>query len=416
MVNLRDFNWTLLLTWVSLVGIGLVAIYSATLGPVSEFLPEYIQENFFRQTVWFAIGLTTLVFIQFVPPRTFQTFAFPFYIFCIFLMILTVFFGVEVSGSQSWLRVGPFNLQPGELTKLATILAAASYLTGKRELSSGNLKTALVVVLLFAIPVSLLLLQNEAGVALVYIGLLPIVLFWSGLPYAISLLMISPAIIAYFTIIDLRLGILAAVVIMTVIFFIQQKKWLSLTSLLLGILIVIGTEVALHQVLQPHQRARIEAFANPTVDPQGTGWNIIQSTTAIGSGGFYGKGFMQGTQTQLRFLPEQWTDFIFCVIGEEFGFIGASIVMLLYLVLFIRLLLMANSHNHPFAQMVMVSTAGLYFIHFVISMGSTTGLVPIIGITLPFISYGGSALITNTILLALCLNMDFYKRSFSIYR
>ncbi|MEX0994164.1 MAG: FtsW/RodA/SpoVE family cell cycle protein [Balneolaceae bacterium] len=416
MVNARDFNWLVVSIWAVLSGIGLVAIYSATQGPVSEFLPAYIQENFFKQAIWVGIALTVMVSIQFISPRNFQVVSYLFYACCILLMILTVFFGIEVSGSQSWLRIGPINMQPGELTKLATILASANFLTSRRNISAENITTALVVVLLFAIPVVLLFLQSEAGIALVYLGLLPIVLFWSGLPYGISLLMVAPAIIAYFTIIDWHWGIIAAVLITVIIFFIQRRNWLSFTSFVVGLLVVIGTEVALNQVLQPHQRSRIEAFVNPTVDPQGSGWNIIQAKTAIGSGGMYGKGFMEGTQTQLRFLPEQWTDFIFCVIGEEFGFLGASTVLLLFLILILKLISMASAHKHPFAQMVMVSTAGLYFIHFLINIGSTTALIPIIGITLPFVSYGGTALLTNTLLLAICLNMDFYKRSFSIYR
>ncbi|MEX0771362.1 MAG: FtsW/RodA/SpoVE family cell cycle protein [Balneolaceae bacterium] len=416
MVNARDFNWTIVAIWAALSGIGLVAIYSATLGPVSEFLPAYIQENFFKQVIWVGIALLIMVSVQFVSPRNFQVISYLFYGICILLMTLTVFIGVEVSGSQSWLRIGPVNMQPGEIAKLATILAAAHYLTSRRNLSAENITTALVVVMLFAIPVILLILQSETGSALVYLGLLPIVLFWSGLPYGISLFMIAPAIIAYFTIIDWYWGIVAAILITAAIFFIQRRTWLSFTSFVVGLLVVIGTEVSLNQVLQPHQRARIESFVNPTVDPQGSGWNIIQAKTAIGSGGLYGKGFMEGTQTQLRFLPEQWTDFIFCVIGEEFGFLGAGTVLLLFLILILKLISMASAHKHPFAQMVMVSTAGLFFIHLLINIGSTTALIPIIGITLPFISYGGTALITNTLLLAICLNMDFYKRSFSIYR
>src|SRR5690606_24685134 len=150
-------------------------------------------------------------------------------------------------------------------------------------------------------------------------------------------------------------------------------------------------------------------------DPQGAGWNIMQATTAIGSGGLTGKGFMEGTQTQLRFLPEQWTDFIFCVVGEEFGFVGAGLIMTLYLLLFLMLIHMAGSHKHPFAQLVMVSVAAVFFIHFGINIASATAIMPVIGLPLPFVSYGGSAFLTNSILLGICLNMDLYKRSFSIY-
>lgn len=411
-----ELNWTVILIWIGLFLFGLTAIYSATQGPVSQFLPSYIEQNFSRQILWIAISSAVLAGILFVQPKTFQDGAIIFYILGILLMIVTLFFGVEVSGSRSWLRVGPFNMQTGEFTKITTILAATAYLTSRRDISSENLKTALVTVLIFLLPALLLFLQNESGVALIYLGLIPIVLFWSGLPYGISLLVVSPAIIGYFAILDWKFGIIATLLVTVVIFLLQRRTWLTVTSLIFGVVIIVGTEIALHQVLQPHQRARIEAFTNPNLDPLGSGWNVLQAKTAIGSGGLYGKGFLEGTQTQLRFLPEQWTDFIFCVIGEEFGFIGASLLLTLFLLLFLRLLSMAANHKHPFAQLFMVSVTFLYFLHFVINVGSATGLLPIIGLPLPFISYGGSAFLTNTILLAICLNLDMNKRLMSIYR
>lgn len=415
MIDAKDFSWSVIVLWVGIFTIGLAAIYSATQGPVSQFLPEYIQNNFFKQAVWIALSVVVLIAIQFISPRTFQGGAYLFYAFCILLMILTLFFGVEVSGSRSWLRIGPLNLQVGEITKIATILAAANYLTSRRDITAENLKTAMTTVAIFMLPVLLLLLQNEAGIAIVYLAILPVVLFWSGLPYGISLLMISPALIGYFSILDWFWGAIMVAIITITIFLLQRRTWLTVSSLALGFMVVIGTEVALQQVLQPHQRARIESFANPTLDPLGAGWNVLQAKTAIGSGGLQGKGFMEGTQTQLRFLPEQWTDFIFCVVGEEFGFIGASIVLILFSLLFLRLLYMASNHKHPFAQLVIVSVTFLFFMHFIINIGSATAILPIIGIPLPFMSYGGSAFLTNTIMLAICLNLDSHKRSFSIY-
>lgn len=415
MINAKDISWSVIIIWAGLFTIGLAAIYSATQGPVSQFLPDYIQNNFYKQAVWIVISILVLVATQFVSPRTFQGGAYLFYVFCIFLMVITLFLGVEISGSRSWLRIGPMNLQVGEITKIATIFAAANYLTSRRDISAENLKTALTTVAIFLLPVILLLLQNEAGIAIVYLAVLPVVLFWSGLPHGISLLMISPVLVGYFTILNWMWGAIAVAVLTVAIFLLQRRAWLSLTSLILGIIVVIGTEVALQQVLLPHQRARIESFANPTLEPLGAGWNVLQAKTAIGSGGLYGKGFMEGTQTQLRFLPEQWTDFIFCVVGEEFGFIGSSLVLVLFGLLFLRLLYMAVNHKHPFAQLVIISITFLFFMHFIINIGSATAILPIIGIPLPFMSYGGSAFLTNTIMLAVCLNLDSNKRSFSIY-
>ncbi len=416
MNSLREFSWSLVALWASLIGVGLVAIYSATQGPVAEFLPSYIQVNFYKQLISFGIAIIILVGLQFVNPRTFQEGSYIFYGLGILLMIITLLFGREVSGSKSWLVLGPFNLQVSELMKIATILAVANYLTSRRNVSAENIKSALITVLFILVPAILVILQNDTGTAIIFLGMIPVILFWSGLPYGISLFIISPAIIGYLSIISWYWGLVSAVILTLIIFMLQRRPWLTLTSFITGIIIVIGVQVSLSQILQPHQRARIEAFTNPSFDPQGAGWNVIQAKTAIGSGGLYGKGFMEGTQTQLRFLPEQWTDFIFCVIGEEFGFIGAGVVILLLLGLTIRLLAAASNHKHPFAQLVMIGVTTIFFMHFFINVGSATALLPVIGIPLPFISYGGSALITNTIMLGICLNLDFYKRQFSIYR
>lgn len=416
MNNMKELSWSLVAFWASLVGVGLVAIYSATQGPVAEFLPSYIQINFYKQLFSFGIAILVLIGMQFINPRTFQEGSYIFYGIGILLMVITLLFGKEVNGAKSWLPIGPFNLQVSELMKIATILAVANYLTSRRDISAENLKSALIAVSLIVIPAVLVVLQNDTGTAIIFLSIIPVVLFWSGLPYGISLFMISPAIIGYLSIISWYWGLLAAIVLTLIIFMIQRRPWLTFSSFAMGLLLVIGIQVALFQVLQPHQRARIEAFTNPSFDPQGAGWNVIQAKTAIGSGGLYGKGFLEGTQTQLRFLPEQWTDFIFCVIGEEFGFLGAGFVVLLLVGLTLRLLKIASTHKHPFAQLVIIGVSAVFFTHFFINVGSASGLLPVIGVPLPFISYGGSALINNTIMLGICLNLDFYKRQFSIYR
>lgn len=416
MINIRDFSWSVIFIWLSIATVGLIAIYSATLGPVSQFLPFSIQGNFFRQLTWISISLVVLIAIQFTSPRTFQGASYIIYGVCLILAVITIFAGIEVGGGRRWLSIFGFRLQVSEFLKLATILAVANYLTHKREMSVGNLKTAFTTLAIILVPVIVIMLQNDTGTALILLTLIPVVLFWSGLPYGISLLIISPAIIGYFSVIGITYGIIAALVLTVVIFFLQRQKWLSISTAVLGLMIVIGTEVALHQILQPHQRARIEAFVNPSLDPHGAGWNVLQAKTAIGSGGLHGKGFMEGTQTQLRFLPEQWTDFIYCVIGEEFGFIGSAFLIILYGLLFLKLLSLAGIHKHPFAQLVIVSVTFIYFAHFLVNVGSATAMLPIMGVPLPFVSYGGSAFLANTIMLAICLNMDLYKRSFSIYR
>ncbi|MDZ7690013.1 MAG: rod shape-determining protein RodA [Balneolaceae bacterium] len=416
MINIRDLSWSLISFWLGLTVIGLIAIYSATQGPVAQFLPEFIQNNFTKQLVWIGISICILIGVQFISPRSFQSLSYFAYALGILLMILTLLVGQEINGAESWLKVGPVNLQVSEFMKIATILAVANYLTSRRNISAENLRYALVAVSLILFPAILVIMQNDMGTAVVFLALIPVMLFWSGLPYGVSLFIISPAIIGYLSIIQWYWGLIAAVILTIAIFFIQRRTWLTFASFVCGILIVIGVQVALFQVLQPHQRARIAAFTNPSFDPQGAGWNVLQAKTAIGSGGIYGKGFLEGTQTQLRFLPEQWTDFIFCVIGEEFGFIGAGLVLFLFMGMFLKMLNIAGGHKHPFAQLVIVGVTTILFIHFFINIGSSTGLLPVIGLPLPFVSYGGSAFLTNTLMLAICVNLDLYKRQFSIYR
>ncbi len=416
MNNFRDLNWSLIFAWLILATIGLVAIFSATQGPVSEFLPDYIQNNFVKQLVWVALAIVVVIGIQFTSPRNYMQLSYVFYVIGLILMVLTLFIGTEINGAKSWIRIGPGNLQSSELMKIATILATANYLTSRRDISAENIRYALIATVMILIPTVLVILQNDFGTAIVFLSLIPVMLFWSGLPYGVSLFIISPAIILYLTVFDWTYGVAATLIMGIFIFLIQKRVWLTLASFVTGIITVAGVNVALTSILKPHQIARITAFTNPDFDPTGAGWNVIQAKTAIGSGGLFGKGFLEGTQTQLRFLPEQWTDFVSCVIGEEFGFAGLSLLILTYLFLFIQLLRMARNHKHPFAQLVTVSVTSVFFIHFFINMGSATGLLPVIGIPLPFVSYGGSAFLTNSIMLALCLNMDFYKRDFSIYR
>jgi len=416
MSNVRDFNWSITFAWVLLTIIGLTAIYSATQGPVSDFLAEYIQINFYKQLGFVVVSILLMISVQFISPRTFLQLSFVFYFIGIVLMVLTLIFGSEINGAKSWFRIGPFGIQSSEFMKIATILAVANYLTSRRNISAENIRYAFTSVLIILLPAALVILQNDFGTAIIFFALIPVMLFWSGLPYGVSLFIISPAIILYLTVIGWQFGLVAALLLTGLIFFIQRRTWLTITSFVTGMLTITGVQLALSSVLQPHQIARITAFTNPSFDPTGAGWNVIQAKTAIGSGGLMGKGFMEGTQTQLKFLPESYTDFIYCVIGEEFGFLGAGLVVITFAFLFIRLLRMAGNHKHPYAQLVTVSVTAVFFIHFFINIGSATALLPVIGIPLPFISYGGSAFLTNTFMLALCLNMDFHKREFSIYR
>lgn len=416
MNNFRNLNWSIIGAWIILAIIGLIAIYSGTQGPVSEFLPTYIQNNFAKQVFFVCLSIALVFGFQIVSPRSYVQLSYIFYGIGLILMILTMFIGSEINGAKSWIRIGGFNLQASELMKIATILATAQYLTSRRDITTENIRYAFVAVLMILVPTVFILLQNDTGTAIIFLSLIPVMLFWSGLPYGVSVYIVSPAIILYLTVYSWKLGAIATIIISILIFFLQKRVWLTATSLITGIITVVGVNFALTDVLQPHQISRIITFTNPSFDPTGAGWNVIQAKTAIGSGGLLGKGFLEGTQTQLKFLPAQWTDFISCVIGEEFGFVGLGFLIVTFLFLFMKMLRMAGNHKHPFAQLVTVSVTSVFFIHFVINIGSATALLPVIGLPLPFVSYGGSAFITNSLMLAICLNMDFHKREFSIYR
>ena len=411
----RELDWLLVFTWLGLTIIGLIAIYSATLGPVSEFLPDNILINFWKQSIFVIVSTFLLFGVQFTAPRTFQQGSYFFYGIVLIVTIVTLFFGTEVNGAKSWLRIAGINIQISELMKIATVLAVAHYLTSRRNISAERLQDALIAVALILVPGMLVILQNDLGTALVILSLIPIMLFWSGLPYGISLLIISPAIIVYFTVLNTLWGVFSAVLIVGLVFFIQRRPWITISSIFLGFVSVFGVNTAFDKLLKPYQVSRIMSFVNPSFDPQGGGWNVIQAKTAIGSGGVFGKGFLQGTQTQLRFLPEQWTDFIFCVIGEEFGLIGTGLTLVLFMFLLLRLLNIAGTHKHPFAQLVIVGFTGIYFVHMFINIASASGLLPVIGLPLPFVSYGGSAFLSNTLMLSICLNFALYHREFSIY-
>ncbi len=410
---IRRFDWVSIFLWVLLSLIGLTAIYSATLGPVSEFLPLHIQQNFSKQLNWAALSVLAVIFIQFISPRAFQQLAYVAYGLLLILITATIFIGVEVNAAKSWIEIAGVRLQPVEPMKLATILTVAAYLTSRRDISAVRVQSALIATLIILVPVIIIILQNDTGSALIFLPLIPVMLFLSGLPHGISLLMISPAIVGYLSIIDWRLGVASVVILAFVVYMLEKKIWLSVNTIIFGALMVLAVDIALHDVLQPHQQLRIEAFINPFVDPQGAGWNVIQSKTAISSGGIWGKGFLEGTQTQLRFLPEQWTDFIFCVVAEEFGLIGAGSVILIMLLLFLRLLNLSIALKDRFSQLVIVGVVTILFSHALINLGSAMGIIPVIGVPLPFMSYGGSAFLFNSIMIAICLNLYLRQKDMS---
>ncbi len=412
----RNLDYGALLLWIALVSIGLVAIYSATHGRAEEFLLETVQQSFERQLLWLGICSIGLVIALLFPARWYQQISYPLYAASLLLLVAALLFGREVGGAKSWLYFGPIGIQSSEMAKVGVVLAVSQLIASRREmaLSAGQV---LATIALIALPAGIVVMQNDAGTALVYAGLIPVYLFWGGIPLNILLLIASPAIAGYLSIISPPAAVAFAIAVSLWLYW--RSRYVSM--LVLGAVInggvIAGARFALERLLQPHQVARIMSFANPEAEEfrQGVGFHLVQSKAAIGAGGLFGQGFMQGTQTQGRYIPEQSTDFIFSVIGEEWGFVGAILVIGLLSLFILRIIRMGAQIRHPFGAMIAAGAAGAYMIHVFINVGMVLGLLPVIGIPLPFLSYGGSALLTNTAMLAIVLALYMRRDDFSVY-
>ncbi len=411
----RNVDYGILFAWIGLVCIGLVAIYSTTHGEGAEYLFEETRRNFQKQAMFGGFSLVMIGFAMLLPVRFFQNIAFPAYVGSLGLLALTLAIGKEVNGAKSWLVLGPVQFQVSELAKVGTVLAVAQLLALRRP-NSGNFRYALGATVLLLIPAALVLLQNDTGTALVFLGLIPIMLFWSGLPLHVLALMLAPAVAGYFAIVYPPVAYAFGVLFTLGILFVTREKWLAAVAAAatLGVALTAGFGVA---QMQPHQIARIKSFTNPEAAEyrSNVGFHLVQSKAAIGSGGLLGKGFMEGTQTQGAYVPEQSTDFVFSIIGEEFGFVGSLTVLLLYGLLLVRLVNLGTRVKHPFVSMVAAGAAGVFLIHLFVNIGMVTGLLPVIGIPLPFLSYGGAALLANSIMLAIILALFVRRDDFSIY-
>ncbi|MDX1740367.1 MAG: rod shape-determining protein RodA [Rhodothermales bacterium] len=412
----RHIDLGIVVPWFGLVLIGLVAIYSTTHGPASEFLLETVQNNFNRQLMWLGICVAVGVVVISVPVRFYQYGAYPIYGLHVLLLLAALFGGTEINGARSWLRIGPIQLQVSELAKVGTVLAVAQLLSARRR-NAGSVRYALLSVILITIPAVIIVLQNDMGTALIFAGLIPVMLFWSGLPATTLSLMVAPAVAGYLAILYMPAAIAFSILFTLGILWLTRERYLAILAFVFSGGTVAALTFALTSILQPYQVSRLLSFTNPEAAEyrDNVGFHLVQSKAAIGSGGLTGKGFMQGTQTQGAYVPEQSTDFVFSVIGEEFGLVGGIAVLLLFGVLLLRLIMLGVQIKHPFAVMVAAGAVGVYLIHVFINIGMAMGILPVIGIPLPFMSYGGSALLSNTTMLAIVLNLSIRRDEFSIY-
>ena len=411
----RNLDWPTLAAWLALVGVGLIAIYSATHGPAREFLLDSVQQNFNRQLIFFGVSAAVMAVILLLPARFLIRLAPLAYIFCLGLLGAALVFGREVNGAKSWVYIGGFGLQVAEIAKVGTVLAVTAVLASK-EARQGRISRLLFAAAVILVPAVLVVLQNDTGTGLVFLSLIPVMLFWSGaIPLSWMALMTAPAVAVYLVIVNPLLAAAFVVAFGVGMLVLSRSRMMGALALVSSGAIAILASIFLFQILEPHQIDRIVAFNDPEEFREGAGFHVIQAKAAIGSGGLFGKGFTNGTQTQLAYIPENSTDFIFCVIGEEFGFVGAAIVLGLFAFLLIRLAGLGVSAGFALPRLFIAGVTGIFLVHILINIGMTVGVMPVIGIPLPFISYGGSALLANTAMLAIALNLHARRDEFAVY-
>lgn len=412
----KNLDYVSILLWMGLVSVGLVALYSSTHGQASEYLLDSVRLNFNRQALWAGICAVGICIALLLPVRFYQNVAYPLYVLSLLLLLFALIWGQEVNGARSWLRIGGFQFQVSEFAKLGTLMAVSTLLSTKRP-GTNTLNYGFYLVMLIMAPVVLILLQNDAGTALIFLSIIPILLYWNGISLTRVLVLVVPAFTAYLTIVYLPAAIGFSIAFVIFLVLRKSRMLLLAVSAVTNIGAIVVVKYALNYVLKPHHIARLVSFTNPEAAEYrySVGFHLVQSKAAIGSGGLWGKGFLQGTQTQGAYVPEQTTDFVFSVIGEEFGFAGAILVLALFAMLLIRLITMGSNIKHPFGNTFAVGVVGFYLAHIFFNIGMTTGILPVIGIPLPFLSYGGSALLTETAMLACVLNFYLRRDDFSIY-
>ena len=471
----RNLDWTLIICYLILVFFGWLNIFSVLHGDKTSLLGIFdFTQKYGMHLVWIVISLVVAaLIIRVIPANFWQGITWPAYGGVILLLMATLVLGMSSHGSQSWIQIGGFRLQPAEFSKITAALALATVMS-RYGFSIKNISDIAKVAGVLLLPMALILLENETGSVLVYVGFM-VVLFREGMsgwiitlgflivlefiltiitsPYVAVALGICIFLLVYFFRRDeYILGLIVVALSVVLLIFLPKlfeieaiaainpldaAAWLSIIAggvalffivrltlrfprkkfernalivLLCGILFVHSVQFFYNSVLQDHQRNRIDVFLGLVDDPKGVGYNLHQSMVAIGSGGLFGKGFMNGTQTSLGYVPEQETDFIFCTIGEEWGLVGALAILVLYFIIISRLIILADKTKDTFTRVFGYSVAMCIAVHVVINIGMTIGLMPVIGIPLPFLSYGGSALLAFTVMLSIFIKLEFDSR------
>lgn len=406
-------DWVSVLLYIIMITLGWFNIFASVYDETANQSIFDLSLNSGRQLMFIAASFIIILAIIIIDMRFYETFAYLFYGIILFALFLVPIIGKEVGGNKAWIGIGSFGVQPSEFAKFITALAVAKYI-GSVGFKMDNLRNQVVLFGMIGVPMMLILLQKDTGTALVFSSFI-LVFYREGLsPFLLILGICAAAIFILTLLIPNQLflhGAIAAILILLIA--IGKKRFRRIAVLIIGAFLISGViesvDYVITDVLKPHQQNRIKALINPDADPLGYGWNVTQSKIAIGSGGFAGKGFLKGTQTKFDFVPEQSTDFIFCTIGEEHGWFGSLIVIGLFVTLLFRVLFLAERQKNRFARSYGYAVACIFFFHFAVNIGMTIGLFPVIGIPLPFFSYGGSSLWGFTILLFILLKLDAHR-------
>lgn len=456
---LGRLDWITVILWLVMMVMGWLNIYAAVYNEQHTSIFD-MSQRYGKQLIWIIAALVLAVLVLVTDNKLWFFFAWFIYGFLILLLLLVLIFGKEINGARAWFEVGAFSIQPSEFAKFATALALASFLNSQRQSSGFRVMASATAIIIT--PVLLIAIQPDMGSVITYFAFF-IVLYREGMslyvfisaflavllfiltlilgtvPVALGLIAVAAVVLAvtsgmmltlraagimavtggvaylaghYILDIGNAMIIVAAVVLAGVayLWFIYRLKlkmpaviYIFLVS---GILYLFTVDYAFHNILKPHQQTRINIMLGTEADPFGEGYNLNQSLISIGSGGFLGKGYLNGTQTKFKFVPEQSTDFIFCTVGEEWGFVGSVVVIGLFVWLLLRLLLLAERQRTTFVRAYGYGVFGLFFVHFFVNIAMTIGVMPVIGIPLPFFSYGGSSLWGFTILLFVFLRLD----------
>jgi rod shape determining protein RodA len=413
MNNQRSFffnvDWITVFVYLALCTIGWFNIHAAVFDERHPSIIDF-DTNYGKQFMFIVVSLVVGIIILLLESRFITALAPAFYVVTLLLLVLVLVHGRNVGGNQAWISLGGgFRLQPSEFAKFTTCLILARYLSGA-NIKVTDFRSFGIALAIIGIPMFLIMLQPDLGSTLVFLSLI-FVLYREGLsPY---FLIIGALFIALFvtSILYNPLWVIAIIVLITTLIILSFRRnkrvvYTLLTGLAICIVFIFSVKFIYNNVLRPHQKVRIDIILGIKTDLRGKGYNLNQSKIAIGSGKMWGKGYLKGTQTKYAFVPEQSTDFIFCTVGEEWGFAGSLTVIGLYLFLVLRLIQIAERQRAPFSRIYGYGVASVLFFHVMINIGMTIGLVPVIGIPLPFISYGGSSLLSFTILLFVLLKLD----------